>query len=195
MTPLTILIPAAGASSRMRGGDKLLEPVNSQPMLRRQTMMARIACPSVIVTLRPGDAARHDLLNGLDVTVLTVTDAASGMSASIRAGAMAAGTNALMILPADMPDLTSDDLLLMIATFDQCPDHILRATAHDGTPGHPVIFPPDCLGQLTQLTGDEGARSLLQTRKARVRLIVLPDQHALTDLDTPEDWANWRARR
>lgn len=193
MPELTILIPAAGASSRMRGGDKLLELVGFEPMLRRQARMARSVCPHVIVTLRPDDFARRAILSDLAISLLTVTDAAEGMAASIRAGALAARTTALMILPADMPDLTSADLQSMIGAIDHLPDQIIRATAQDGTPGHPVIFPPDCLTDLALIKGDAGARSVLQAHKQRIRLIPLPDQHAITDLDTPEDWTAWRA--
>lgn len=193
MPELTILIPAAGASSRMRGGDKLLELVGFEPMLRRQARMARSVCPQVIVTLRPDDFARRAILSDLAISLLTVTDAAEGMAASIRAGALAARTTALMILPADMPDLTSADLQSMIGAIDHLPDQIIRATAQDGTPGHPVIFPPDCLTDLALIKGDAGARSVLQAHKQRIRLIPLPDQHAITDLDTPEDWTAWRA--
>lgn len=194
MPELTILIPAAGASSRMRGGDKLLELVGFEPMLRRQARMARSVCPQVIVTLRPDDFARRAILSDLAISLLTVTDAAEGMAASIRAGALAARTTALMILPADMPDLTSADLQSMIGAIDHLPDQIIRATAQDGTPGHPVIFPPDCLTDLALIKGDAGALSVLQAHKQRIRLIALPDQHAITDLDTPEDWTAWRAR-
>ena len=194
MPKLTILIPAAGASSRMRGGDKLLELVEAQPMLRRQALIACAVCPKVIVTLRPADAARRAALSDLKIALLTIADAAEGMAASIRAGAITAKTTALMILPADMPDLTSADLQSMIDTFDQEANQIIRATAQDGTPGHPVIFPPDCLTELALIKGDAGARSVLQVHKHRIRLIALPDQHAITDLDTPEDWTAWRAR-
>jgi len=194
MTPITILIPAAGASSRMRGGDKLLELVGPEPMLRRQSLMARNVCPNVIVTLRPDDHARRRTLADLDIIILTVMDAREGMAASIRAGALAAKSAALMILPADMPDLTTQDLRVLIDKFDQTPDQIIRATAQDGTPGHPVMFPPDCLPELSMITGDHGARTVLAAHQDRIRLIALPDQHATTDLDTPEDWAAWRAK-
>mgnify|MGYP006184317219 CR=1 FL=1 len=40
---------------------------------------------------------------------------------------------------------------------------------------------------------DEGARSVLVRHRARLRLVPLPGHHATTDLDTPEDWAAWRA--
>ncbi|OYU37677.1 MAG: CTP--molybdopterin cytidylyltransferase [Pseudorhodobacter sp. PARRP1] len=191
---LTILIPAAGASSRMRGGDKLLQDVDGTPMLRRQAQMARAVCRHVIVALRSSDTARRQVLAGLDVGVLTVVDAEEGMAASIRAGARAA-PGAVMILPADMPELTTDDLRLLIVAFDQASDAIWRGATADGRPGHPVIFPADLRADLQGLRGDAGARGILQHKAARVRLIALPDQHALTDLDTPEAWAAWRAGR
>lgn len=191
---LTILIPAAGASSRMRGGDKLLELVDGVAMLRRQAQMAREVCAQVIVTLRIKDVARRQAVAGVDAVVLSVAAADEGMAASIRAGAKAA-QSALMVLPADMPELDADDLLALIEAFDQAPRAILRGASSDGRPGHPVIFPADLLGVLQDLRGDEGARSVLTQYASRVRLIALPDQHALTDLDTPEAWAAWHAGR
>ena len=191
---LTILIPAAGSARRMRGGDKLMELIAGEPLLRRQARLARALCDTVIVTLRQDDPARRQALTGLDVTLLPVPQAAEGMAASLRAGA-ALAKGAVMILPADMPELGAADLTLMIGAFDQQPDAILRAASADGTPGHPVVFPADLRAQLQDLHGDEGARGVLIRHAARIQLIALPDQHALTDLDTPEAWAAWRAER
>jgi molybdenum cofactor cytidylyltransferase len=192
MRNLSILIPAAGASRRMQGRDKLLEVIDGEPLLRRQARLALGQTPQVIVTLRDPDPARAAALAGLAVTILPIADAASGLSASLRAAATL--TTGLMILPADMPDLTAADLAQLIAAFDQTPALILRGSA-GGTPGHPVILPADLVPELAGLSGDEGARGILARRPDRIRLIALPDQHALTDLDTPEDWAVWRARR
>ena len=75
------------------------------------------------------------------------------------------------------------------------PGLILRATAADGTPGHPVLFPDWALPGLAALTGDSGARDLLQQHRDRTERVALPARHAVTDLDTPEDWAAWRAAR
>ena len=186
---LTILIPAAGSATRMRGGDKLLEMLGDEPMLRRQARIALEVCADVIVTLRDPDPLRRACLHGLDVTALPVPDAAEGMAASLRLGAQTAKA-ALMILPADMPEITAADLQSLIAAFDQ--SHILRASDAAGTPGHPVIFPADLLAELAQLHGDAGARAVLARHRDRIRLIALPDQHATLDLDTPEAWSAWR---
>jgi CTP:molybdopterin cytidylyltransferase MocA len=189
MTDLTILIPAAGASSRMRGQDKLLQLIADEPILRRQARMALSLAP-VIVTLRDPDPERRAALDRLMVRVLAIPDAALGMSASFRA--VADIQSAVMVLPADMPDLTGADLASMITAFRAAPDHILRGSSN-GTPGHPVVWPSALVPGFAQLHGDKGARALL--RQNPVRLHPLPDANALTDLDTPEDWAAWRARQ
>ena len=190
MPNLTILIPAAGSSARMRGRDKLLEPVDNQPLLRRQAQIALSQTAQVLITLRHPDPARHSALDGLPVTLLAITDAATGLSASFRA--VSHLTTALMILPADMPDLTAADLATMIAAHGQSPDLILRGSAGD-RPGHPVILPALLIPDLATLQGDHGARSLLASHQSLIRLIALPENHAVTDLDSPEDWATWRA--
>ena len=41
------------------------------------------------------------------------------------------------------------------------PGEILRATAADGRPGHPVLFGRRFFGQLAALKGDRGARSVI----------------------------------
>ena len=187
---LTILIPAAGSSSRMRGRDKLLELVGDEAILRRQARLALDASPLVIVTLRVADRARSSTLQGLKLRLIPIPDAATGMAASLRRGVQLADANGLMILPADMPDLTSDDLRGMLASFAETPDHILRATDAAGTQGHPVIFPAALYPEIAMLQADQGARAILARHK--VRLFALPDAHATTDLDTPEDWSAWR---
>jgi hypothetical protein len=72
---------------------------------------------------------------------------------------------------------------------------LLRATAQDGTLGHPVIFPADLRAAFATLSGDQGARTILQAHAARLHTIALPGHHALTDLDTPEAWAVWTQSR
>ncbi|HLQ19463.1 MAG TPA: NTP transferase domain-containing protein, partial [Tabrizicola sp.] len=51
-----ILVLAAGASSRMRGRDKLLQPVKGRPILRYVTETALAAAAPVLVALPPAAA-------------------------------------------------------------------------------------------------------------------------------------------
>ncbi|MCA3442980.1 MAG: nucleotidyltransferase family protein [Rhodobacter sp.] len=192
MTSPALLLLAAGSSSRMRGADKLMEPVEGVPLLLRQARVALGTGVSVIVTLPTDRPARGAALAGLDLVTVPVPDAALGLSASIRAGVRAAGAHPVLVLLADLPEITTSDLSLLLARHAAVPDLILRGTAADGTPGHPVLFPEWALPGLAALTGDSGARDLLRQHRDRTEFIALPARHAVTDLDTPEDWAAWR---
>ncbi|HPE24507.1 nucleotidyltransferase family protein [Albidovulum sp.] len=199
MSNVAILIPAAGSSSRMRGADKLMETVDGEPMLRRIARLSLAASPYVFVTLPEGGPhalPRKSVLTGLDVRQILVADAHEGMAASLRAGALAAGRRAvdgLMVVPADMPELTAPDLITVATIFEDEPETVLRATSSDYSPGHPVVFPLRLFTSLAILTGDRGAAKILDGEAAR--LLPLPGRHATTDLDSPEDWAEWRRAR
>ncbi|MEN9409431.1 MAG: hypothetical protein RL216_1405 [Pseudomonadota bacterium] len=189
-----ILLLAAGSSSRMRGGDKLIEPVAGEPLLTRIARAALATGAPVTVALPPDRPARRAALAGLPVAQITVPDPAQGMSASLGAGLAAIPpASGIMLLLADLPEITAGDLSHLLILWRQEPEAILRGAAEDGTPGHPVCFPPDLRDDLMTLRGDEGARSVLIRHRARVRLVPLPGRHATTDLDTPEDWAAWRS--
>lgn len=179
----------------MRGADKLMEPVEGVPLLLRQARVALATGAPVIVTLPLDRPARNAALAGLDLVTVPVPDAALGLSASIRAGVRAAGARPVLVLLADLPEITTDDLSRLLVRHAAIPDLILHGTAADGTPGHPVLFPIWALPGLAVLTGDSGARDLLRQHRDKTEFIALPARHAVTDLDTPEDWAAWRAAR
>ncbi|WP_370251543.1 NTP transferase domain-containing protein [Nioella sp.] len=192
MSEATILLLAAGASSRMRGADKLIEEVGGEKLL---TVMARRAARAgrLRVTLPEGNAARAAALDGIDCEIVTLP-AGCDQSQSLAAG-VAGLSGPLLVMLADMPEVTAHDLHLLLALSRQAPDAILRAAGQDGSPGNPVLFPSDLLPDLQKIRGDKGARGLLKQYAARVHLVPLPGKRALTDLDTPEDWAAWRAAR
>lgn len=191
-----ILILAAGAASRMRGADKLLEDVGGEPLLARVARAALATGQDVTVVLPPDRPLRAVALEGLRLRRVIAQRAAEGMAESVKAGLAATDPqNGVMLLLADLPEITAADLAAMLALWQAEPAAILRGTAADGTPGHPVCFPPDLREELAGLQGDEGARSVIVRHRARLLPVPLPDRHAVTDLDTPEEWAEWRAGR
>jgi molybdenum cofactor cytidylyltransferase len=187
---------AAGAGARMRGVDKLLEPVEGQPMLRHAAAaLVGSRADTVLAVIGPDHAGRRAALDGLDVTIVENAAAAEGMGASIRA-AMAAlppETDAVLLALADMPEIAPVHVDRLIAAFD--PEEgraICRAVGGDGKPGHPVLFGRRFFETLARLEGDEGARAILAEHPDLVELVPTPGRAATLDLDTPEAWAAWR---
>lgn len=197
MVDLAIVIPAAGASSRMGGRDKLLMEVDGAPLLQRCVAMAKGTGAHVIVTLPnsgPMLPARRAALSGTGVRPVEISDYYDGMSASLRAGVREARqAEGMMVLLPDMPDLAQDDLAKVIAAFAEDTSRPVRAAGAFGAPGHPVIFPRRLFQEISVLTGDTGAQRVLEGED--IRRVQLPGDRATTDLDTPEDWAAWKTRR
>ncbi len=187
---IPILILAAGASTRMRGRDKLLEPVDGIPLLRHRALVALQVSALTFVTLPDSDHPRRHSIHDLPVKIIPVPDAATGMAASLRSGVAALpDCNHFMVLLADLPEITSADLTLMTTRID--PGHLIfRGTSATGTPGHPIIFDARLRPLFATLTGDNGGKDIIAAQAPK--LVALPANHATRDLDTPEDWIIWR---
>ncbi|MEM9059167.1 MAG: molybdopterin-binding/glycosyltransferase family 2 protein [Pseudomonadota bacterium] len=196
---IAALLLAAGGSTRMRGADKLLEPVDGKPLLRRTAeRLLESGVDKVLCVLRPDHDARRAALQGLEVTQVTNPRSTAGMATSIAAGiaALPSSADAALVMMADMPDIESRDIDRLIAAFDPGEDRaIVRAATSAGAYGHPVIFGSRFFEALRSLDGDRGARTILDEHPDYIADVVLSDAAAITDLDTPEDWAAWRSRR
>ena len=192
-----IVLLAAGASRRMRGCDKLLEKVHGKPLVRQQALRARHATKSsVLVTLPPAPHPRYDALSDLAITPVPVQDVDEGINASLRQAlaALPPDASCVMILLADLPDLTTADMCEVAAAVDPLSDNLIwRGATAAGKGGHPIVFHRTLFENFAALTGDSGGKEVIAAAQGRIALIPLQGNRALLDLDTPEDWATWRA--
>lgn len=197
MQEIPVILLAAGQSRRMRGKDKLMQEVDGQPLLRRSASIAQTVGP-VFVALPPYPHVRYDVLADLDVNAVPIADADEGMNASLR-GALShisSSAPAVMVLLSDLPEITPADLRAVRAAWKNHKDHLIwRGATAAGKPGHPVVFDRELFPQLLRLTGDHGAQSVVRAHGNKTHLVTLPGDHALLDLDTPEEWADWKAQR
>ncbi|MGF1502372.1 MAG: NTP transferase domain-containing protein [Paracoccaceae bacterium] len=196
---VSALLLAAGRSSRMGGRDKLAEPLPDGTALlsRVARELAASGVDETLAVLPALDHPRAALLPS-GVTVVENPRSAEGMGRSIAAGMarIRSDADAVLLVLADMPEIGREGIDRLLAAFD--PDEgreIVRATAEDGRPGHPVLFGRRFFEPLGLLDGDRGARDVLAQHGEFITEVALPGAAALTDLDSPEDWALWRARQ
>ena len=192
MTPL-IAIPAAGASSRMRGRDKLLETIDGTPLLRRQALAALATeCP-VAVTLPPDAPDRRKTVIDLPLIIEEVPEATEGISASLRhAAERLAQDQALCILLPDVPGVTTSDIQTVLDVFEASQGEKVTRAGQQGTdtPGTPLVLPPEIAARFRTLRNEDSGRHLLNDTHPLI--VPFPDDRATRDLDTPEAWAAWR---
>ena len=191
MTPnFGILVLAAGQASRF-GSDKLLAQMpDGQPVIAHSLapllVMAERYDLNLCVVSRSDNKALNEYLTAHDIPYTVCPEAHLGMGHSIAHGV---NSNPLwqgwMIALADMPNLTNSIVEVLITNIIQHPDLVVRPSyvkADLNIPAHPVYFPQDYRLKLSQLTGDDGAKSIIKQQT----LLDITEISNLMDVDTPE---------
>lgn len=186
-----VVILAAGASTRM-GQPKQLLALDGKVLLVRavEAALASAAWPVVVVLGAQAETIAPRLAR---LPVLIVENAAwsEGMASSLRAGIQALrqfsrSLDAAVIALCDQPAFSADTIAQLVAT-QRASGRSIVAARYAGRQGAPALFLREHFPTLAALTGEEGARTLLNGDPARVAAVDLP---ALAlDLDTPADFA------
>lgn len=188
------LVLAAGTSSRMGTDNKLLAEVDGVPMVLR-AVNAALASRASSVTVVTGHQAEavEAALAGRKLRVVRNPEFAAGMSTSLRAGiaALPPEAQAVVVLLADMPRITADHVDRVIEAFDAAQPTIV-VPEKDGRRGNPILWPRELFAQMSAVSGDKGARGLLERHAARLRRIGMDDDAIFVDIDSPEDLAGAR---
>jgi molybdenum cofactor cytidylyltransferase len=185
MSPLAI-VPAAGKAERF-GGAKLLARVDGEAMLDRTIgSLLDGGVARVVVVVAPGsDLTLVERLGDHRVQTVVNDDPGRGMFSSIQTGLGVAGGDPVLILPADMPFVSSATVAAVIAACQR--EQTIVVPTINGERGHPIAFPaslhrPVLLAPVTSSLKD----ALAETGARRVELPV-PDEGILRDVDVPGD--------
>ncbi len=180
MTSAVVL--AAGASTRL-GELKQLARLGDETLLDRAVRVAKDAGCSPIVVVLGYDAWRMRETCDLSGTIVLLNRRYDeGMASSIQCGLKGIGeatgcseATGCIVMTCDQPAVTAQHLQALMANGD------LAASQYAGRRGVPAYFPASTFDELKKLTGDTGARALLQT----ARTVELP--HGELDIDTTQD--------
>jgi molybdenum cofactor cytidylyltransferase len=192
---LGAVIMAAGGSSRM-GSVKQLLVLDGSPLIVRavDATLGSTARP-VVVVLGANAGQIREAIARHSVTVAINPDWSAGLASTIRTGLIALfeadpRLDAVLLAPCDQPALSSD-IISRLASLHQATGSI-AAARFNGRNGAPAIFGRRNFPQLLALSGDEGARTLLNSGVEAVVPLDLPEMSF--DIDTPEDARAWAAR-
>lgn len=193
---LDAIVLAAGRGVRF-GGGKLTARLGEEPLIAGAIRTALLApTRKVYVALGPDaetrkavEATAGRLLASERLVLVAVENAAEGMGASLTAAARAVpeDTCGVFVFLGDMPRIdpaTAERLAQMLHD----PGDIV-APIYLGRRGHPVLFGADWLPGLRGLSGDEGARALVDGAGARLVRIPVEDPGIHLDVDRPDDLA------
>jgi molybdenum cofactor cytidylyltransferase len=189
------IILAAGGSTRMGRPKQLLE-IGGLPLVARAVDVALASGARPVAVVVGADADRV-LAAVADREILAVhnPDWKSGLSSSIRAGLAALlkaepALDAVLVAPCDQPALSAAIIGLLAANHRST--GLISAARFGGRNGAPAIFGRSHFSALAGLSGDEGARRMLNSIPGIVSPTEIPELG--TDLDTPADYEAWLVR-
>jgi molybdenum cofactor cytidylyltransferase len=179
------LVLAAGRSIRFGAATKQLADVDGRPLVAQVVATALATDVDEVVVVVGHDADRVAAAVPDDPRVRTVTnpDPAAGIAASLCTGvaALAHTVERLVILLGDQPGI---DPALVDRVLAAVTDHPAARVRYRDHPGHPVAFARPTFTALTAITGDVGARQLLERLDTHE---VVVDADSPADVDTPAD--------
>ncbi len=187
------VVLAAGGSTRMRAGHKLLLPLQGRPMIATVVdhVLAADFRPLVVVTGFNGPAIIA-ALDGRPVQVVANRRWRQGLASSLKAGLLALPPEvygALFVL-ADMPLVSAKTLQALKEQFTRQGGDAIVYPAHQGRQGNPVLFPRRFFNEIMALKGDRGAQGVLQHHAAESIALPVESGAVLVDCDTDDDYAD-----
>ncbi|MFZ5971087.1 MAG: nucleotidyltransferase family protein [Bacteroidota bacterium] len=193
MNETTILILAAGASTRM-GQSKQLLPWKNKTLLTHAVDTAIQSSPFRVVVVLGADAQAHrQSLATLPIDIVTNETWRKGMGSSLKTGLRfieeryphLRGT---VVMVCDQPFITSSHIQALAQRQAETKKEMV-ATRYAGILGVPAYFEKSVWPAIYQLGDEEGARKLLADNAEKTAFVSF--EEAKVDLDTPADYINF----
>jgi molybdenum cofactor cytidylyltransferase len=183
---ISVLLLAAGSSSRM-GQPKALLPLNDTPaILHGLTNLLTIRPMEIIVILGSDSKATASLIETMTVKVMFNTLPGSDMAKSVRLGfqAMQPRATGALICLVDHPLVQPDTLKQIVVAAMNAPDRIIIPTYQERR-GHPTLFPRVLLADIYQ---GFNLREIIGRHPDKITQLPVEDEGVVLDMDTPEDY-------
>ena len=186
---VSAVLLAAGASNRFGGGKQLASLDDHTTLAGRALETLRHSTvDSIFLVL---GHRSHDVLKSLGplerrIVVVTNSRFSEGLSSSLKVGVRAAAprSDAVVVALADQPFVTPE-LIDDIIDRHRKTGRAVASVTPDGLITPPMLLDKALFGEVMELQGDLGAKSVVLRHEPFERVDVEPD--ALMDVDTPTD--------
>ncbi len=186
--PVAAILLAAGASRRM-GRNKLLLPVDGEPMVRRAARRALEAGLSPVVVVLGHEAEPvKAALAGLDLRFVMSPEPTGPTSVSLHAGLRVLGpqVRATVVMLSDMVHVTSP-MLRSLVESSRAAGAPLEVSRYGDVLAPPLLFTRALWPELLAWHGEGCGKAVVRAHESEARKHDWPER-ALQDIDTPDDY-------
>ena len=182
---ISAIILAAGESKRMTLGNKLLLRKNNVPLIKITFENIKASkVDNISIVLGKNLQSIKSIISDQNVKFLKNNDYQNGISTSIKKGIenLSPASRGVLICLGDMPLIKTD-------TYNEIIDAFYKSNNRSVIPyfkkkrGNPILFSQLHFKELLSISGDNGAKFIINKKKNEFLSISVSDEGVLLDID------------
>jgi len=188
---ISAILLAACQSKRMNGENKLTKEIQGIPLIKLsvKNILASSINELTIVLGHQKEIIEKLIDKNEKIKFVFNKNFESGMASSIKTGLnnLSEKTEAFFICLGDMPMLSPDIYNKLIKSKDN--KEIIVPT-YKGQQGNPVLFDKSMKEKIRNISGDSGAKKILELNKDKILNLEINDQSITKGFNTQSDFSS-----
>lgn len=194
LADITAIVLASGKSNRFGIENKLLAPLGGKPVAQHVAeCISKAGFKKLLLVAPKGSFRLIKLFEAFEFRTVVNPLPEQGQGKSLAVGtkeALRDNPSGVMVCLADMPFIPTKIFSNLASVIGA--SNVAICGTSGGVMSPPVLFEAEAARQLQFLSGDIGARKIIDSLEYVTRLETPPN--LLQDIDTPEDLAKAQAR-
>lgn len=189
---LSIIILAGGRSERM-GSMKQLLPWGRKTILQHLIDVAAAVKPAEMIVVLGYNAQQiSEVIKSSPVKIVVNDEFKKGMSSSLKAAMknISQQSDAYVFMLGDQPLVTAD-MLSQLLSRHASSSRGITVPVYKGIKGRPVVIAGKYREELMTLSGETGARQVIDNHPDDVLEVPVDSEEVVIDLDTQEEYKKY----
>ena len=188
---ISAILLAAGLSKRMDGENKLAKKIQDIPLIKHsvKNILASSVNELIVVLGHQKEIIEKLIDKNEKIKFVFNKDFESGMASSIKTGLnnLSEKTEAFFICLGDMPMVNQDTYNHLIKSRN---DKEIIVPTYKGQQGNPVLFDKSMKGKVIDISGDAGAKKILELNKDKILNLEINDQSIAKGFNNQDDFSS-----
>ena len=186
---ISAILLAAGQSKRMVNENKLIKKYKNIPLIKHavDNILNSPIDELIIVLGYQKETIQKIIEKNKKIKFIDNPNFESGMASSIKTGLnhLSKNTEAFFICLGDMPMVNSDTYNQLIKSRNQ---KDILIPVYQNEQGNPVIFNKSMKEKIMSISGDIGAKKILELNKDKILNLKINDQGIVKGFNTQKDF-------
>ena len=188
---ISAILLAAGKSKRMDGENKLAKKIQGIPLIKHSVKnILTSSIDELIIVLGHQKEIVEKLIDKNEkIKFIFNKDFENGMASSIKTGLsnLSEKTESFFICLGDMPMVNRGVYNQLIKSRNS---KEIIVPVHKGQQGNPVLFSKTMKEKIMDITGDVGAKKILELNKDKILNLEINDQSITKGFNTQDDFSS-----